>query len=55
MVYASLMLDKWPNKGITFFLYLHTVGMAVFNGHSLGLVHYDEQYRLRKVLNPGSS
>ena len=49
------MLEKWPNKGMEFFKYLHTVRMAAFRGHSLGWVHYDEQYRLRKVLNPVSS
>ena len=55
MVYASFMLEKLPNKGMTCFKYLHTVRMAAFRGHSLGWVHYDEQYRLRKVLNSVSS
>ena len=32
MVYASFMLEKLPNKGMTCFKYLHTVRMAAFRG-----------------------
>jgi hypothetical protein len=48
MIYASLMLEKFPNKGLEFFKYMHTVRMAASRGYSLGWVNYDEQYRLRK-------
>ena len=55
MVYASVMLEKWPSKGIEFFKYLHTVRMAASSGHPQGWVNYDEQYRLHKDLSPSSS
>lgn len=55
MIYASLMLEKFPNKGLEFFKYMHTVRMAASRGYSLGWVNYDEQYRLRKAASPSSS
>jgi hypothetical protein len=55
MIYASLMLEKFPNKGLEFFKYMHTVRMAASRGYSLGWVNYDEQYRLRKATSPSSS
>jgi hypothetical protein len=55
MIYASLMLDKFPNKGLEFFKYMHIVRMAASRGYSLGWVNYDEQYRLRKATSPSSS
>jgi hypothetical protein len=54
VVYASVMLEKWPSKGIDFFKYMHTVRMAVSRGYPQGWVKYDEQYRLRKALSPFS-
>jgi hypothetical protein len=41
MIYASLMLEKFPNKGLEFFKYMHTVRMAPSRGYSLGWVNYD--------------
>ena len=55
MIYASLMLEKFPNKGLEFFKYMHTVRMAASRGYFLGWVNYDEQYRLRKATSPSSS
>ena len=55
MIYASLMLEKFPNKGLEFFKYMHTIRMAASRGYSLGWVNYDEQYRLRKATSPSSS
>jgi hypothetical protein len=45
MIYASLMLEKFPNKGLEFFKYMYAVRMAASRGYSLGWVNYDEQYR----------
>ena len=42
VVYASVMLEKWPSKGIDFFKYMHTVRMAVSRGYPQGWVKYDE-------------
>jgi hypothetical protein len=28
MVYASVMFEKWPSKGIEFFKYMHTVNLV---------------------------
>jgi hypothetical protein len=47
MIYASLMLEMFPSKGLEFFKYMHTVRMAASRGYSLGLVNYDEQHSLR--------
>ncbi|CAG2231803.1 unnamed protein product [Mytilus edulis] len=55
MIYGSVMLEKWPNKGLEFFKYMQTVRMAASRGYSGGWVHYDEQFRLRKVFSPFSS
>ena len=55
MIYASLMLEMFPSKGLKFFKYMHTVRMAASRGYSLGLVNYDEQHRLRKATSPSSS
>ena len=55
MIYASVMLEKWQNKGIEFFKYMHSVRMAAVRGYADGWISYDEQYRLRKALNPASS
>jgi hypothetical protein len=41
MIYASLMLEKFSNKGLEFFKYMHTVRMAPSRGYSLGWVNYD--------------
>ena len=51
MVYASVMFEKWPSKGIEFFKYMHTVRMAASRGYPQGWVNYDEQYRLCKALS----
>ena len=48
MIYASLMLEKFPNKGLEFFKYIHTVRMAVSRGYSLGWVNYNSN---NKTLN----
>jgi hypothetical protein len=37
MIYASLMLEKFPNKGLEFFKYMHTFRMAASRGLLLGL------------------
>ena len=55
MIYGSVMLEKWPNKGLEFFKYMQTARMAASKGYSGGWVHYDEQFRLRKVFSPFSS
>ena len=55
MIYASLMLEKFPYKGLEFFKYMHRVRMAASRGYSLGWVNYGEQYRLRKATSPSSS
>ena len=55
MIYGSVMLEKWPNKGLEFFKYMQTVRMAASRGYSEGWVHYDEQFRLRKTFSPFSS
>ncbi|XP_052076053.1 uncharacterized protein LOC127714117 [Mytilus californianus] len=55
MIYGSVMLEKWPNKGLEFFKYMQTVRMAASRGYSGGWVHYDEQFRLRKASSPFSS
>jgi hypothetical protein len=55
MIYASLMLEKFPNKGLEFFKYMHTVRMAASRGYFLVWVNYDEQYRFRKATSPSSS
>ncbi|XP_076079815.1 uncharacterized protein LOC143049927 [Mytilus galloprovincialis] len=52
MIYGSVVLEKWPNKGLEFFKYMQTVRMAASRGYSGGWVHYDEQFRLRKVFPP---
>ena len=48
MIYASLMLEKFPNKGLEFFKYIHTVRMAASRGYSLGWVNYSSN---NKTLN----
>jgi hypothetical protein len=55
MVYASVMLEKWPNKGLEFLKYMQTVRTAASRGCPGGWVLYDEQYRLRKAHFPASS
>lgn len=55
MIYASVMLEKWPNKGLEFFKYMDTVRQAAARGFHHGWVKYDEQYRLRKEHAPSSS
>ena len=55
MIYGSLMLEKFPSKGLEFFKYMYTVRMAASRGYSLGLVNYDEQHRLRKATSLSSS
>ncbi len=55
MIYASIMLERWENKGLEFFKYMDTVRVAASRGFNLGWVQYDEQYRLRKERNPSSS
>lgn len=54
-IFASIILEKWPNKGLELFKYLSTVRMAAKRGYFEGWVSYDEQYRLRKVHMPTSS
>ncbi|CAC5359093.1 unnamed protein product [Mytilus coruscus] len=54
MIYGSVMLEKWPNKGLEFFKYMQTVRMADSRGYSGGWIQYDEQFRLRKALSPHS-
>ena len=53
--YASVMLEKWPRKGLEFLKYMQTVGTAASRGCPGGWVLYDEQYRLRKARFPASS
>ena len=55
MVYASVMLEKWPNKGLEFLKYMQTVRTAASRRCPGGWVLYDEQYRLRKAHFPASS
>ena len=55
LVYASILLEKWPNKGLELFKYLHSVRLAASRGYPGGWVQYDEQYRLRKAQSPTSS
>ena len=55
MIYASLMLEMFPNKGLEFFKYMHTVRMDASRGYFLGWVNYYEQYRLRKATTPSSA
>ena len=55
MIYASIILEKWPNKGLELFKYMQTVRLAVSRGYFGGWIQYDEQYRLRKAISPCSS
>jgi hypothetical protein len=52
MVYASVMLEKWPKKGLAFLKYMQTVRTAASRGCPGGWVLYGEQYRLRKARFP---
>ena len=52
MIYASIILEKWPSKGNELLKYMHTVRLANFRGFIGGWVKYDEQYRLRKSRGP---
>ena len=40
MVYASVMLEKWPRKGLEFLKYMQTVGTAASRGCPGGWVLY---------------
>ena len=33
MIYASILLEKWPNKGLELFKYLHTIRLAASRGY----------------------
>ena len=55
MVYVSVMLEKWPIKGLEFLKYMHTVRTVASRGCPGGWVLHNEQYRLRKARFPASS
>jgi hypothetical protein len=55
MIYASVMLEKFPNNGQEYIKYMQTVRMAASRGVNGGWVQYDEQFRLRKARYPTSS
>jgi len=51
MIYASIILEKWPNKGLELFKYMQTVRLAASMGYFRGWIQYDEQYRLQKAIS----
>ena len=55
MIYASIILEKWPSKGLELFKYMQTVRLAAFMGYFRGWIQYDEQYRLQKAISSCSS
>lgn len=55
MVYASVMLEKWPNKGSEFLKYMHIIRLAASRGCNQGWISYDEQFRLKKSRAPVTS
>ena len=55
MIYAGIILEKWPNKGLELFKYMQTVRLTASMGYFRGWIQYDEQYRLRKAISQCSS
>lgn len=55
MIYMSVLLEKWPQKGQELLKYMSMVRLAASRGSGLGWVSFDEQYRLRKARSPESS
>lgn len=55
IIYASVLLEKWPEKGAEYFKYMQIVRLAASRGCSGGWILYDEQYRLRKSRSPTTS
>jgi hypothetical protein len=55
MIYASIILEKWPNKVLELFKCIQTVRLAASMGYFGSWIQYDEQYRLRKAISPCSS
>jgi hypothetical protein len=53
--FNSVMLEKWPRKGLESLKYMQTVGTAASRGCPGGWVLYDVQYRLRQARFPASS
>jgi len=55
LIYASVILEKWPNKGLEILKYMQTIRTAAARGCNEGWIRYDEQFRLKKALDPSSS
>lgn len=55
IIFQSIMLEKWPNKGQELLKYMQSVRLAASRGQTGGWIQYDEQYRIRKSRCPNSS
>ena len=54
MIFMSIYLKRFPNDAIPMLQYIKILRTAAYTSPGNGWINYDEQFRLRKAINPNA-
>ena len=55
LIYISIYTAVHPDKSQQLLKYMHTMRLGAARNHGLGFKNYDEQFRIKKSMDPSSS